>query len=138
MNRVPPREHLRAAYAQLLVRTGSLGRATRSLRQRALVLMYHRVLNDTAVPDDIDPGMYVTRSTFERHLKYLAANHDVVGFDAFRRWLLGQTTFPRIPCVITFDDGWGTTIRRRSRSCAATDCPQPSSSRRTLSARPRC
>jgi peptidoglycan/xylan/chitin deacetylase (PgdA/CDA1 family) len=106
MNRVPPREHLRAAYAELLARTGSLGRATRSLRQRALVLMYHRVLNDAAVPDDIDPGMYVTHSTFERHLEHLSANHDVVGFDAFRRWLLGETTFPRIPCVITFDDGW--------------------------------
>ena len=50
--------------------------------------------------------MYVTHSTFERHLAYLAANHEVIGLDALRRWLLGQTTFSRTPCVVTFDDGW--------------------------------
>ena len=68
--------------------------------------MYHRVLADESVPPGIDPGMYVTRTTFERHLEYLAAHHDVVTLDDLREWLLARRQFSRIPCVVTFDDGW--------------------------------
>lgn len=106
MNRLPAREHLRSAYAQVLHGIGVVNRARRALRDRSLVLMYHRVLADEEVSPDIKPGMYVTRETFERHLAYLAAHHDVVGLDDLHEWMHGRRQYRRIPCVITFDDGW--------------------------------
>lgn len=101
----PAKERLRAAYAECLRRTGIVGWSNRALKDHALVLMYHRVLDD--VPQEVEPGMYVTSGTFECHLRYLAAHHDVVGLDALHEWLLGRRQFDRVPCVITFDDGWG-------------------------------
>jgi peptidoglycan/xylan/chitin deacetylase (PgdA/CDA1 family) len=68
--------------------------------------MYHRVLAQAEVPSDIDPGMYVTAEAFERHLRYLSAHHEVVSLQDLGEWLGGRRTFNRIPCVITFDDGW--------------------------------
>ncbi|MGE3507398.1 MAG: polysaccharide deacetylase family protein [Vicinamibacterales bacterium] len=103
---LPLKEHLRALYAQALVGFGAVARARRRNRDAALVLMYHRVLNDEEVPPDIDPGMYVTRSAFERHLRYLREHHDVIDLDQLFAWLRGTLTTTRSPCVITFDDGW--------------------------------
>ncbi len=100
------REHLRALYASTLVATGALDRARRTLNDKALVLMYHRVLHDEEVPADIDPGMYVSRSAFERHLTYLREHHDIVDLDQLLEWLEGRRAAGRPPCVITFDDGW--------------------------------
>lgn len=102
----PLKEHLRAMYAQALVGTGAVARTRRQLRDKALVLMYHRVLDDEAVPADIDPGMYVTRTAFERHLQYLREHHEVVDLDELLDWMKGVRTTERPPCVITFDDGW--------------------------------
>ena len=112
MLRIAPRERLRAGYAALLQVTGRLALSQRDLRRRAVVLMYHRVLDDDEIRADIKPGMYVTTSTFERHLRYLSTNHQVVGLDDLHAWLLGQRSFPRIPTVITFDDGWADNYTR--------------------------
>jgi peptidoglycan/xylan/chitin deacetylase (PgdA/CDA1 family) len=106
MNHLPAREHLRSAYAQVLQGIGVVDRSRRALRNRSLVLMYHRVLADHEVSPEIKPGMYVTSHAFERHLAYLADNHDVVGLDDLHEWLHGRRQYSRIPCVITFDDGW--------------------------------
>lgn len=99
-------ERARGAYASLLLMTGIAGRARKRLNGSALVLMYHRVIDDEAVPAGIDPGMYVTRSAFDRHLRYLRARHDVIGLDDLLHWMKGVRTYSRTPCVITFDDGW--------------------------------
>jgi peptidoglycan/xylan/chitin deacetylase (PgdA/CDA1 family) len=48
----------------------------------------------------------VTRQSFERHLDYLIAHHEIVTLDDLRDWILGRRQFARIPCVLTFDDGW--------------------------------
>lgn len=106
MNGTPVREHLRAAYAQVLDAAGFVQRSRQALKDRALVLMYHRVLADRDVRPEIDPGMYVTSSTFERHLRYLTSHHQVVTLDEMHEWMLGKRSFDRIPCAITFDDGW--------------------------------
>lgn len=103
---IPVREQLRGLFAHALVASGALARARNRLDGKALVLMYHRVLQDDQVPADIDPGMYVSRSAFERHLAYLREHHDIVTLDQLLDWLDGRRPSARPPCVITFDDGW--------------------------------
>lgn len=85
---------------------GVVAHRRRALRDRALVLMYHRVLPPNGVPDGLKPGMYVTTDTFAKHLNYLSSHHEVVSLDDLHDWLAGQRQFSRIPCAITFDDGW--------------------------------
>jgi peptidoglycan/xylan/chitin deacetylase (PgdA/CDA1 family) len=104
MASIPVREHLRAAYAYGLDRAGVVERSRLALADRALVLMYHRVLDEPG--DDVKPGMYVTRAAFERHLAYLSSRHEVIGLAELGEWMAGRRSFARIPCVITFDDGW--------------------------------
>jgi len=102
----PPREVLRGVFAAFLQLSGAVTRARTKLQGKALVLMYHRVLAPESVPADIDPGMYVTTEAFERHLQYLTAHHDVVSLNSLYEWLSGRRQFARVPCAITFDDGW--------------------------------
>jgi len=70
-----------------------------------VIVAYHRVL-----PEDfkelryIQPGMYVTCSTFEKHMAYISAHYTVLNFSEVR-------SFDEIrgACFVTFDDGWSDT-----------------------------
>jgi len=75
-------------------------------KSRALVLMYHRVLNEGDASNHIHPGMYVSSASFERQLQYLKKAYSVIDTNEFAEWLNGNRAFEKIPCVITFDDGW--------------------------------
>jgi peptidoglycan/xylan/chitin deacetylase (PgdA/CDA1 family) len=97
----------RHAAAALGHYTGALGLYRRvAMRGRAVILMYHRVLEDDGIPPDLHPGMFVTRRTFEKHLRLLRTSHTLVTIDQIGEWLKGQATFERPPCALTFDDGW--------------------------------
>jgi peptidoglycan/xylan/chitin deacetylase (PgdA/CDA1 family) len=51
--------------------------------------------------------MYVTPSTFERHLQFLKAHYEVLSFsDLLDRWREKSLKKNARYCVITFDDGW--------------------------------
>jgi peptidoglycan/xylan/chitin deacetylase (PgdA/CDA1 family) len=76
-----------------------------AMQDRGVVLMYHRVLSDAPHPG-VDPGMFVTASAFEHHLRLLRSRYDLVTIDAFGEWMTGQRVLTRPPCAITFDDGW--------------------------------
>ena len=76
-----------------------------AMQDRGVVLMYHRVLPDAPHPG-VDPGMFVTASAFEHHLRLLRSRYDLVTIDAFGEWMTGQRVLTRPPCAITFDDGW--------------------------------
>src|SRR4051794_19746715 len=97
----------RAAAAAALHRSGvlALHRAT-AFRDAALILLYHRVLRPQDVPPDVDPAIYVTPDTFEMHLQFLRRTFDVVDLDDLLAWRERRRTFSRLPCAITFDDGW--------------------------------
>jgi peptidoglycan/xylan/chitin deacetylase (PgdA/CDA1 family) len=97
----------RAALANVLHYSGAL-RLHRhlALRDRALVLMYHRVLTPPEVHPDLDPGMFVTTPAFEAHLAFLRGAFEVVDLEMLFEWREGRRTFDRPPCAITFDDGW--------------------------------
>jgi len=79
-------------------------RHRRAMQDRGVVLMYHRVLPDAR--PDVDPGMFVTATAFECHLRLLTSRYELVTIDAFGDWMAGRRQFARPPCAITFDDGW--------------------------------
>lgn len=87
---------------------GASPRFTSDLAGRALVLMYHRVIpGGEATSTFVQPGMYVTPETFERHLRFLTAHFQVLSFERLlARWRDGTWDHRARYCTITFDDGW--------------------------------
>jgi peptidoglycan/xylan/chitin deacetylase (PgdA/CDA1 family) len=76
------------------------------------VLMYHRVLPQSeAAAAAIHPGMYVTPEAFVKQLRYLSRVYEIVSLDQYFDWLTGGRTYTKIPCAITFDDGWADNYR---------------------------
>ena len=74
------------------------------LRQRAVVLMYHRVLPVGAESFSSD-GIVVSPATFERHLSFLRRHFTPLDADGFMA-CAARREFPRRACLVTFDDGW--------------------------------
>jgi peptidoglycan/xylan/chitin deacetylase (PgdA/CDA1 family) len=94
------------AVAQAMHATGILAvRRRRALRQRAVVLAYHRLL-----PPGADtwshPGIIVTPETFERHMRLLRQEFRVLSLQEFEDHLSTSTPFEPGSCLVTFDDGW--------------------------------
>lgn len=78
----------------------------RTLSGRALILMYHRVLPNAA-GGFVQPGMYVTPETFERHLQWLSTHFEVLPLSALvEKWDRNDWDDRSRYCAITFDDGW--------------------------------
>lgn len=78
------------------------------VRGQAIVFMYHRVLPRPAVASAyVQPGMYVTPETFERHLEFVRTHFEVLSFhELLRKWRDRQWDAAARYCVLTFDDGW--------------------------------
>jgi peptidoglycan/xylan/chitin deacetylase (PgdA/CDA1 family) len=75
---------------------------------KAVILMYHRVLPRAEVESTfVQPGMYVTSETFERHLQFLSAHFELLTFrELLAKWDCGDWNDHARYCAITFDDGW--------------------------------
>ena len=68
----------------------------------SIILAYHHVLpHDDEMIKFIQPGMYVTVNTFEKHLQYLSKHYTLIPLDQLIRYPDVKNT-----CTITFDDGW--------------------------------
>lgn len=66
-----------------------------------VVLCYHRVIpHEIAIKYMVHRALYVTPKTFERHLKWMSANGDIVN----HLQLFIPSKRPKF--MITFDDGW--------------------------------
>jgi peptidoglycan/xylan/chitin deacetylase (PgdA/CDA1 family) len=102
------RSWLRRARAQAFEWSGLNARARARLDgSRAVVLLYHRVLpSDEARRLAVEPGMFVTPETFERHLGWLADGFHVLPLYEIVERLFGGAALPEGACAITFDDGW--------------------------------
>lgn len=87
---------------------GLSGEYSRFLQGKLSILMYHRVL--PAGHQDltwVQPGMYVQQESFERQIRLLKKEFDVVSFaDVLTLWNEGQWDPRARYCTITFDDGW--------------------------------
>jgi peptidoglycan/xylan/chitin deacetylase (PgdA/CDA1 family) len=78
-----------------------------TLRNRAVVLMYHRVLSeDEQRRTGSHPGIVVGQDTFDRQMALLRRRFVVLSMDQFARHLAERIPLPHSSCVITFDDGW--------------------------------
>jgi peptidoglycan/xylan/chitin deacetylase (PgdA/CDA1 family) len=78
------------------------------LRGKVTILMYHRVVTEAELSSQfIQPGMYVTRDTFDRQVRFLRKHFHVLTMNEFLA-MLEQPAWDqgRRFCVITFDDGW--------------------------------
>ena len=76
-------------------------------RNKAIVLMYHRVLDETKEDvSGIHPGMFVTTRSFEKHIQYMKKAYTVINLIDLMKWIEGEVRYDKPPCVITFDDGW--------------------------------
>ena len=80
---------------------------SRALRQRAVVLMYHRVLSAEArAATASHPGYLLSDATFARQMAYLKRCFTVLSERQFVQHLDEGRPFPDSSCLITFDDGW--------------------------------
>jgi peptidoglycan/xylan/chitin deacetylase (PgdA/CDA1 family) len=75
---------------------------------RVLILMYHRVVPRAELDGPfVQPGMFVTPQTFERHLRFLGAHFQFLSFSQLlNRWEQGSLDAGVRYCTLTFDDGW--------------------------------
>jgi peptidoglycan/xylan/chitin deacetylase (PgdA/CDA1 family) len=75
---------------------------------KVLILMYHRVVPQEELDDTfVQPGMFVTPRTFERHLRFLRSRFELLSFaDLLDRWQHGSWNAAARYCTVTFDDGW--------------------------------
>jgi peptidoglycan/xylan/chitin deacetylase (PgdA/CDA1 family) len=102
----------RSTVAYGLYYSGVLGLWGRvALRQRVVVLTYHRVLPADAVARTWShPAIVVTRDTFDRHVRTLKRFFRVLSLEEFVAGLDRPGGFASPSCLITFDDGWRDTF----------------------------
>jgi peptidoglycan/xylan/chitin deacetylase (PgdA/CDA1 family) len=83
------------------------------VRGRVIILVYHRVIPRAEVSSTyVQPGMYVTPDTFERHLRFVTRHFEVLSFrDLIRRWQAGDWDTAARYVALTFDDGWADNYR---------------------------
>lgn len=104
---------LKWTVAQTLYALGLLSLWKRVLlKDRVVVLAYHRVLGDGSVPESWShPAIIVSLKTFERQMSLLRRHFDVLSPAEFEARLQTGASPKRASCVVTFDDGWYDTYR---------------------------
>jgi peptidoglycan/xylan/chitin deacetylase (PgdA/CDA1 family) len=96
-----------ASWLAAILYYGGVLRALKWFRRGrvAVILNYHRIL-DPNEEGRILSAMYVHPKAFETHLRYLAAEYQVVTMKDLLTWHNNPTSTARPLCAITFDDGW--------------------------------
>jgi len=87
---------------------GASSRFARDFAGKVIILTYHRVIPSRELAATVvQPGMYVTSETFERHLEFMAARFQVISLsDLLDLWERRSFDTRASYCAITFDDGW--------------------------------
>jgi len=80
----------------------------RQLEGKVTILAYHRVVTSVELSSQfIQPGMYVTRDTFDSQIRFLREYFDLLSMgELLSMWRDKAWNTERRYCVITFDDGW--------------------------------
>ena len=77
---------------------------------KAVILYYHRVIDFSEVPFSRSSFYFeeigVPVEDFERQMRYLAKNHNVISLEEFARALKDDGRIPANSVVVTFDDGY--------------------------------
>lgn len=79
---------------------------------RALVLMYHRVVTEEERNNCFSQdGIIVTAGTFEKQMRFLRKHFNLLSLGDFIDCIENGRTYGRTSCLVTFDDGWGDNYR---------------------------
>ena len=83
------------------------------IEKMILKMIYFLKVNELYVRMVNSPGAQilayheVSRSTFDKHVKYLIRNnYQIISMEELTRFLYSNTTIPKKTISITFDDGW--------------------------------
>jgi peptidoglycan/xylan/chitin deacetylase (PgdA/CDA1 family) len=77
------------------------------LRNRTVVLMYHRVLTaDERRTSGSHPALVVDRATFARQMSLLKKRFVVLSVAELAAYVEQRRPLPSSSCLVTFDDGW--------------------------------
>jgi len=71
---------------------------------KGAILVYHRVVKDEEIEEDLELGLTVSRSNFEKHIKEIKSKYKICSMDEFVRNLKKKTN--EFMVAITFDDGY--------------------------------
>ena len=99
---------VKGIVAEILLRSGILGyRFRRAKRPCCIILMYHRILEKKEISERIQPGMYVEKATFLKHLEFLKDRFSIIPIDRLPGYLKSDgDPKSKVGCILTFDDGW--------------------------------
>jgi len=93
--------------ARFLYISGAIGIYRRvALRNRVLVLMYHRVMPWEEGTSAAFEGMRVDPANFEQQMACLRKQFRILGLNDILKHFRDRTPFPPNSCLVTFDDGW--------------------------------
>jgi peptidoglycan/xylan/chitin deacetylase (PgdA/CDA1 family) len=86
--------------------------AAARLRNRVVVLTYHRVLPYERWPNSYSsPGIIVSPRTFDWQMRFLRRHMRPLAVEQFLALLNPGARMPPRACLVTFDDGWYDTAR---------------------------
>lgn len=99
---------LRVLVAYVLYYSGFLTLLAKiKLKEKAIVLMYHRVLDKQEISQSSSQdGILVCIETFESQMRFLKKNFNVISIDELKDHITQKKTFTPGSCLVTFDDGW--------------------------------
>ena len=100
---MPMTSRLRATFRHYKPVLKALSRSRSSIPLTCL--MYHSVTSDLK-SDFIYPKVKITPKVFEKDIKYVAANYNVIGVDDYYYHISEGTPLPERSLIISFDDGY--------------------------------
>jgi len=71
---------------------------------KGAILVYHRVVKDEEIEEDLELGLTVSCSNFEKHIKEIKSKYKICSMDEFIKNLKKKTN--EFMVAITFDDGY--------------------------------
>ena len=71
---------------------------------KGAILVYHRVVKDEELEEDLELGLTVSCSSFEKHIKEIKSKYKICSMDEFVKNLKKKTN--EFMVAITFDDGY--------------------------------
>jgi peptidoglycan/xylan/chitin deacetylase (PgdA/CDA1 family) len=99
---------IKNTIAYLLYYSGLLSYLKQTkLKNKACVLMYHRVIPARRLPDIHSASAIVTEDVlFRRHLGWLKEEFNVMSVSDLKEIFRNKCEIPSQSCLVTFDDGW--------------------------------
>ncbi len=99
---------IKSAAAAMLYYSGALHLLKKVLlRDKAVVLMYHRVLTRSEMDNSAsNSGIIVEDKVFDAQMRFLSTNFNLMKPDDFMGHMENRVRFKSGSCLVTFDDGW--------------------------------